>query len=198
MQRIPPSLLLLSILLGIVWLPVSRTLQAQTVFERPFLLTEDEAVKLRLPRGHDRFKSAPSQETAQLPSSGPTIIFRRPPLMEQTATPPTLTVTTPLDLSIAFQSNRATVNMDSLEVRARKGFLSQSLTDRLRPYIEGTTLTVQNLCIPVGTFRIEISIADHAGTRTIQTYYLEVRENPRQKSETLRPSSPKSRISGLA
>ena len=91
------------------------------MFKRPFLLTENEAVKLRLPGGPDRYKSGPSQETLQFPSPGPTILFKWPPLVEQTTHPPILTITTPLDLSIAFEPNLDTVDMASLEVCAVKG-----------------------------------------------------------------------------
>ena len=174
MQKIPSPLLLLSVLLGVVWLSVSGPLQAQTGFERPFLLTEEEAGKLRLPREPDFYKSGPSQETLQSPSSGPTIVFKRPALVDENAALPTLTITTPLDLSIAFEPNLDAVDMASLKVRAVKGWFHRSLTERLQPHVEGTTLIVQNLNIPVGTFRVEISIADRRGRRTVRAYYLYV------------------------
>ena len=66
--------------------------------------------------------------------------------------------------------------MDSLEVRAKKGWFTKSLTSRLKPYIAGTTLAVESLDIPVGAFRIEIEIADRTGAQTVRAYYLDVRK----------------------
>ena len=56
--------------------------------------------------------------------------------------------------------------MDSLQVRARKGFFRKSLTRRLKPYMRGTSIQAYNLQLPEGRFRLEIDIADRDGEIT--------------------------------
>ena len=177
MQQFRFPLFLLFVLLGIVWLAVSRPFEAQTTPSRLFLLTEEEAAQLRLSGEPDRLlKSDPSQKALKLSSSGPRIVFERPNIVDENTALPTVAVTTPLDLLIAFEPNREAVDMDSLEIRAKKGWFTRSLTSRLKPYIAGTTLAAQNLGIPTGTYRIEIEIADRAGAQTVRAYYLNVGE----------------------
>lgn len=76
---------------------------------------------------------------------------------------------------IAFQQNRAPVDMDSLDVTARKGVFSLSLTPRLKPYIQGTMLEANSVTVPEGRFIIRIEIADREGSKTQENYRLEVR-----------------------
>ena len=177
MRKIRYPLFFMAVLLGAGWLAVSGPLQAQTTLPRPFLLTEEEAVHLRL-LGEPirRLKSGPPQNAARLPSAGPTIVFKRPDLLDGAATLPTLAATTPLDLLIVFEPTRVAVDMASLEVRAKKGWFTKSLTSRLQPYVVGTRLEARNLEVPIGTFRIEIAIADHNGVQTVRAYDLEVRQ----------------------
>lgn len=66
--------------------------------------------------------------------------------------------------------------MSSLEVVARKGIFSKSLTERLKPYVDGTSLNVKKAEIPAGRFLIQISIADLNGRATAQSYELLVQE----------------------
>jgi hypothetical protein len=65
--------------------------------------------------------------------------------------------------------------MDSLNVEARKGLFSKSLTNLLRPYIRGDRIEVTNLEIPSGRFMLDVSIADTNGNTTAASYLLEVR-----------------------
>jgi hypothetical protein len=64
--------------------------------------------------------------------------------------------------------------MTSLQVKARKGIFKKSLTERLQPYIQGTSIVAQKVKMPSGQFIIEIDIADQEGARTFQRYYLQV------------------------
>lgn len=64
--------------------------------------------------------------------------------------------------------------MDSLEVVAKKGFFTKSITDRVREYISGTVLLANQLDFPRGKFRIQVQIADMNGVRTSREYRLEV------------------------
>ncbi len=108
-------------------------------------------------------------------SDGPRISIEQPHL-DQSADGPTIETTTPATLSVTFEPNRSPVDMSSLSVTARKGFFSKSLTDLLKPYVEGTALHVHDVSIPGGRFVIEIAIADRTGAKTVQTYRLLVRE----------------------
>lgn len=106
-------------------------------------------------------------------TDGPHIVIEKPAL-KQSAEGPTIETTTPASLAISFEPNRAPVNMSSLEVTARKGFFSKSLTDLLKPYVKGTALQVQDVSIPEGKFRIEVAITDTGGAKTVETYRLQV------------------------
>jgi Domain of unknown function (DUF4384) len=105
---------------------------------------------------------------------GPRIIIQRPAVQDQSAN---LTIDTfsPVDLMIAFEENRAPVDMRSLQVIAKKGFFSKSLTALLRPYIQGNFLEAKGVEIPSGRFRIRISIADQKGTKTEKEYRLRIK-----------------------
>ena len=76
---------------------------------------------------------------------------------------------------IVFEPNGAPVDMESLEIKARKGILSMSLTPRLKPFVQGTSLMAESVSVPEGRFLIQIEILDTAGARAVETYRLEVR-----------------------
>jgi hypothetical protein len=86
-------------------------------------------------------------------AAGPRIVIQKPTLKESSDGPTIETVT---------------------PATARKGFFSKSLTDLLKPYVNGTALQVQDVAIPEGRFRIEIVIADKNGAKTVETYRLQV------------------------
>jgi hypothetical protein len=64
--------------------------------------------------------------------------------------------------------------MGTLQVIAKKGFFKKSLTNRLKPYIQGTSLHARSVSIPAGKFLIQVSIADRGGIKTTETYLLKV------------------------
>ena len=66
------------------------------------------------------------------------------------------------------------VDMSSLHVVAKKGFFSKTLTSRLKPYVNGTTLAAKGVKIPKGKFFIEFTIADQKGSKTTESYLLKV------------------------
>lgn len=67
------------------------------------------------------------------------------------------------------------IDMNTLEVTGRKGFLKKSLTNKLKPFIEGTTLEASKIKIPSGKFHLEVSISNLAGERTVENYVLVVK-----------------------
>ncbi len=132
------------------------------------LFSEEDAVQLRLTESEWEESVAVRDVTR-----GPLIVLQTPPV-EQSARGPLIATTTPVDLVVLFEENEAPVDMASLSVRAKKGIFSKSLTDTLKPYIDGTTVKAKGLDVPTGKFKIEIQVADTGGERTKDTYRLEV------------------------
>jgi hypothetical protein len=133
------------------------------------LLSPEEAAQLVLVPG-DRLV-APLIRDAP---SGPRIIVHHPPVV-RTGEGSVIETDASTRFVIAFQPNRAPVDMESLEITARKGLFSVSLTPRLKPYIQGTMLEANSVSVPEGRFMIRIEIADRDGSRTQESYRLEVR-----------------------
>jgi hypothetical protein len=132
------------------------------------LFTAEEADQLRL-TGEEWLVAVDMPRI----SHGPHIVLRHPEVDTASDTP-TIQTTSPTALQVLFQENRAPVDMASLRVWAKKGIFSKSLTQRLQPYIRGTSLEAQGLELPTGRFLIGIEIADRQGAKTTQSYFLEV------------------------
>jgi hypothetical protein len=141
--------------------------QVQSVGQRTLpLLTPNEATQLRLTEEEWQ----PPPRTRAL-SIGPRIIIKRPPIRD-TADGPLIDTISPTDIIILFEENRAPVDMNSLQIEAKKWLFTLSLTARLRPYIQGTSLQAKGVQVPEGLFVIQIEIADVAGAKTVGTYRL--------------------------
>ena len=153
-------------------LPV-RASQADPSRQKPLrLFSADEARQLQMTEQEWRSVRRTRSTTV---SDGPRISIEQPHL-DQSADGPTIQTATPANLTVTFEPNRSPVDMSSLEVTARKGFFSKSLTGLLKPYVRGTALQVHDVAIPGGRFVIEITIADRTGAKTVQTYRLLVQE----------------------
>jgi hypothetical protein len=137
------------------------------------LLTSEEAMQLRLTT-EDLDRETGSAPRTRTISLGPRIVIQKPQITG-TATHPTLETDSPADIIVAFEALHAPVNMDSLQVTAKKGWFTKSLTDRLTPFVEGTQLAATGVKIPRGQFLIQIAIADQQGTERVETYRLTVR-----------------------
>jgi hypothetical protein len=133
------------------------------------LLTPKEATQLR----HTEEEWRPPPRT-RAPSLGPRIIFQRPPVKEA-ADGPLIETVSPTDFVIFFEENRAPVDMGSLRIEAKKWLFTISLTARLKPYIQGTSLQAKGIEVPTGLFVIQIEIADVAGAKTVGAYRLAAR-----------------------
>jgi hypothetical protein len=141
--------------------------QVQSVGQRTLaLLTPNEAAQLSLTEEDWQ----PPPRTRAL-SIGPRIIIKRPPIKD-TADGPVIDTISPTDIIILFEENRAPVDMNSLQIEAKKWLFTLSLTARLRPYIQGTSLQAKGVQVPEGLFVIQIEIADVAGAKTVGTYRL--------------------------
>src|SRR5262249_22555258 len=132
------------------------------------LFTPGEAAQLRM--GPD--DSMPPV-TRSIPP-GPRIVVREP-TVTRTADGSVIETTPSTRLVVVFEPNRAPVDMDSLDVRARKGPFAVSLTSRLKPYVQGTSLQADGVSVPEGRFVVQIEILDRSGARTIETYRLDVK-----------------------
>jgi hypothetical protein len=107
-------------------------------------------------------------------SVGPHIVIKHPSLRDAIDGPIIETIS-PTDFIILFEENRAPVDMNSLQIEAKKWLFTLSLTGRLRPYIQGTSLQAKGVEVPAGLYVIQIEIADAAGAKTVGTYRLMVR-----------------------
>jgi hypothetical protein len=145
---------------------LSGTASAQT---RLILLSPDEAVRLRLGR-EEPWGGGPTVRG----STGPRILVQEP-IVRQTSNGPVIETPPSMSFFIVFEANGSPVDMESLEIKAKKGILSMSLTPRLKPYIEGTSLKVGSVTVPEGRFLIQIEILDKAGAKAVEQYRLEVR-----------------------
>ena len=153
----------LLILVGLVAL--SGTANAQS---RLMLLSPDEAVRLRLARD-EGLVVGPTLRGA----TGPRILVQEP-VVRQTSNGAVIETTPSTSFFIVFEANGSPVDMESLEIKAKKGILSMSLTPRLRPFIEGTSLKAGSVTVPEGRFLIQIEILDKAGARSMEQYRLDV------------------------
>jgi hypothetical protein len=138
------------------------------------LLTSEEAMQLRLTTAdlEREIGSAPRTRTISL---GPRIVIQKPQVTGTAFPHPTLETESPTDIIVTFEALYAPVNMDSLQVKAKKGWFTKSLTDRLKPFVEGTRLAATGVKIPRGRFLIQIAIADQQGTERVETYQLTVK-----------------------
>ncbi len=135
-----------------------------------FFLLPEEAAELQL----NETEWAMPPITTRGSASGPIIDFKEPSVTDPKN--PTLETVSPLSLVILFQQNSAPVDMNSLEIVAKKGFFKKNLTNRVKPYVQGTTINATDLEIPSGKFKIQIIIADVKGNQTSIEYRLQVQK----------------------
>jgi len=93
------------------------------------------------------------QPLSSVNSNGPVIELMQPNIAEH--------VTAPIDIVINFLpgASQAQPNMKSLII-ALKGIITIDITKRLEPFINGTTLNVQDAKIPKGKHQILVMIQD--------------------------------------
>lgn len=104
---------------------------------------------------------------------GPKIVFEAPEVKD-TDNGQIIESPSKLSLLILFKDGIAQVDMKTLNIRARKGWFSKNLTERLAPYLDGNTIKADNVEIPSGRFKLEIKIADAQGNESVQEYLCEI------------------------
>ena len=142
--------------------------------QKPQLFTNQDAQRLRL---SDAECKRPPRTRSVGETNGPRIVVKAPAVRDDDASE-TITTETPTRLHVSFENNLAPVDTASLDVSARKGIFSKSLTDVLRPYVGGSTIAVDQLEIPEGRFLVLIQIADTARRKTARSFRLDVRAAP--------------------
>ena len=133
------------------------------------LLTPEEASQLHLTDTDMREELPFSAKTRSL-SIGPKINFKTPSPRQDPDGIILVEIRGNSQLLIDFLKTQAEVDMSSLDVEAKKGLFSVSLTDRLKPYIHGNKLEANEIKIPPGQFTVIIRIADRVGTSTEKAY----------------------------
>jgi hypothetical protein len=87
---------------------------------------------------------------------GPEIVLKNPKMFKK--------LRSPIDIFIAFEPGKSgkPVDMETLKVTLI-GFIDINITDRLREYIRGTNLDVQEAKLPSGEHRLRMRIKDVDG-----------------------------------
>jgi len=158
--------------------PLTRTEEQilKGAVEILILFTSDEGTRLNVGRmNHEAWRDYQNQylmATRQV-SDGPAVTIEKPKVEKVGGGISEIKTVSPATLRISFQENprsKTPVNMESLEVKAKKFAFTKDLTKKLRQYIRGTTLEAANVEMPTGKFHIEISIADTKGNKTVENY----------------------------
>lgn len=140
-----------------------------TANQKLILLTPQEAEQLNLT--DEEWKKTKRMLRAPI-SKGPVISLVKPALKDAGAEPPSVETISPVHLVVHFKERNAAVDMNSLQVYGKKGILKMSLTDRLKPYIKGTTLEAPDVQVPKGRFLVVVSVQDVNGQKTQKSYRL--------------------------
>lgn len=164
MRRI--HMLFITVLLALMAVPASAG--------EPFrLFSPEEAQELQLDDAEWEAGARPKSVGLGV---GPKIEVKKPLVLE-TDKGLLIDAPTKLDLLVLFKDGVSAVDMASLNIKARKGWFSKNLTDRLKPYLLGQTILANDIEIPAGRFKLEISIADTGGNESIQEYLCEISDD---------------------
>jgi hypothetical protein len=165
----------------LVWLWPASARAAQVV-KQPVLplLTAEEAEKLRLRDEEWQMVDELLTRRQALSTQGPLIAVRSPSV-QPTKPVPTIATTTPIHFTVHFLAQGAPVKLETLEVCAAAWGFQRCFTDKLKPYLNANTntLDVPNLEIPTGKYVIEIRIADAQGQETVADYKVAVADAPK-------------------
>lgn len=139
------------------------------------LFTAEEAERLRLLDEEWKIVDGILTRRQALSTRGPLIAVRSPSV-QPTKPIPTIETTTPIHLAVHFMAHGAPVKLQTLEVCGKSWGFQRCFTDKLRPYLNANTnsLDVPNLDIPTGRYVIEIRIADTKGRETVAFYKMAV------------------------
>ena len=96
------------------------------------------------------------EPVAAVEGPGPLIVVSNPKALER--------VRSPVKIQVSFEPGRSGLPpaMETLKVTLI-GFFDIDITDRLREYVEGTRLNVEEADLPTGNHRIRMAIRDTTG-----------------------------------
>lgn len=137
-------------LMGAVFLLSLGLASSVMAGERHWLITPEEAARAGQAPASDALSVAADQ------GPGPLIMVMNPKALER--------LHSPVNILVRFEPGGSgqPPDMKSLSVTLR-GLINFDITDRLREYLLGTTLAVQDGDLPVGSHRIRLTVADMAG-----------------------------------
>ena len=167
--------------LFLLWLWPATGGAAQGVKQHALpLFTAEEAEKLRLLDEEWKIVDEILTRRQALSTRGPLIAVRSPSI-QPTKPIPTIETTTPIHLAVHFLAHGAPVELQTLEVCGKSWGFERCFTDKLKPYLNASTnsLDVPSLDIPTGKYVIEIRIADEQGRETVAAYKVAVTEAPK-------------------
>jgi len=97
-----------------------------------------------------------AEQVAAVEGPGPEIVLKNPKMLKK--------LRSPIDIFIAFEPGQSgqPADMKTLKVTLI-GFININITDRLREYIKGTSLDVEEAKLPSGKHRLRMRIMDVAG-----------------------------------
>jgi len=97
-----------------------------------------------------------AEPVAATEGPGPAIVLKSPKIFKK--------LRSPIDIFIAFEPGKSgkPADMTTLKVTLI-GFININITDRLREYIRGTTLDVEEAELPSGQHRLRMQIKDVDG-----------------------------------
>ncbi len=125
------------------------------------LLSDQEAKKLLMTEKELTAMTEWQQplRTRGLKTRGPRIVVEIPKL-KPSDNEPIMEMAVPAELKIVFEEDGTPVDMNTLNIVASKFGLSKSLTNRIKPYINGTEIHVKELNMPNGKFWVQVEISD--------------------------------------
>jgi hypothetical protein len=165
----------------LIFLSISALFHSAALADSVMLFSESEAEKLTydevsfdsIAPGINAVKMRGTSSSSNN-INGPIVKLHQPKL-DSSKGSNHISVETPTPLHIQFIANNANIDMESLEVEARKGIFSKSLTKKVLPYFVNHSINIEQLNIPSGNFLISILINDVEGNKTIATYRLSVK-----------------------
>lgn len=80
--------------------------------------------------------------------------------------------TSPSSLTIEFKKTMSDIDFNTLDVRGRKFGFSKSVTEHVRPYLNGNVMDAKNVELPKGKFLVEVEIHDVEGRKTVRPFFV--------------------------
>lgn len=132
----------------VLFLPMPLSLAAGSA-TADWLITPEEA---QLQRRSESY----TEPVAAAQGAGPLIVLKNPKMLTE--------LRSPIDILVIFEPGISgkPANMKTIEIRL-VGWVSIDITERLRKYIKGNILDIEEAKLPTGRHRLRVSIKDVDG-----------------------------------